>query len=275
MVSQVYINTVTLTDATEFNRYDDAAYAALTSVAGTNTITATGPANLTSTAGRLVRFIPAATNTGASTINITPSGGAALGAKNIFSNGAACAGGELVINVPTQIMYDGTQYNILGGRGNGITLGTPVASTSGTAVDFTGIPANVKRITISFKGVSTNGTARVVIQIGDSGGIETSGYLSIGADVITPTALAETAHFGFGFANGSAATVRHGTATLTLENSTNNTWTCVGSLGHSDTAQIVMVAGSKSTSGVLDRVRITTGSGTDTFDAGEINIAYE
>jgi hypothetical protein len=85
----------------------------LTGVAGTNTITATGPAQMASyVAGQRFHFIPAATNTGAATLNITPSGGAALGAKNIFSRGAALTDRELVINVPAVVVYDGTQFNM-------------------------------------------------------------------------------------------------------------------------------------------------------------------
>lgn len=88
---------------------------ALTGVAGTNTITAGGAAQIAAYAtNQIFTFIPAATNTGATTMNITPSGGAALGAKNVFANGAACVGGELVISVPAWIHYDGTQFNILG-----------------------------------------------------------------------------------------------------------------------------------------------------------------
>lgn len=87
---------------------------ALTGVAGTNTITATGAASIAAYAtNQIFTLIPAATNTGAITLNITPSGGAALGAKNVFNKGAACSGGELVIAVPILVLYDGTQFNIV------------------------------------------------------------------------------------------------------------------------------------------------------------------
>ena len=89
-------------------------YELLTSVAGTNTITAAlaqSPAAYT--AGDRFILIPANTNTGATTLNVTPSGGSALGAKNIFSFGAACVGGELIASVPVEVVYDGTQFNII------------------------------------------------------------------------------------------------------------------------------------------------------------------
>ena len=115
MPTTVFTDGVTLSAAAWANDIDSTAYAVLTGVAGTNTITATGPANYAYAAARTpLYFTPAATNTGATTINITPSGGSTLGAKDIFSNGAACVGGELVISVPTQVIYDGTQFNIVG-----------------------------------------------------------------------------------------------------------------------------------------------------------------
>src|SRR5712671_5057873 len=108
MSSTVFVNAVTLTAAQWFQDVDNVAYQYLSGVAGTNTITATGPAGLGAyAAGLKFRFIPAATNTAATTINIT--GTAALGARNIFKNGAALSAGDLVIGVPVEIADDGTR----------------------------------------------------------------------------------------------------------------------------------------------------------------------
>lgn len=85
----------------------------LSSVAGTNTITAAAGAAYTYSTTGLVTFIPANTNTGATTLNITPSGASALGAKNIFWDGAACVGGELRASVPVMLYYDGTQFHVV------------------------------------------------------------------------------------------------------------------------------------------------------------------
>ena len=118
MATTSFTNLITLTDASWFNDADKAAYGYLTGVAGTNTITATGPASLSAyAAGNKFHFVPAATNTGATTINITQSGASALGAKNVFFNGAACVGGEIKIGVPCMIIYDGTQFQISGSDG--------------------------------------------------------------------------------------------------------------------------------------------------------------
>lgn len=162
-----------------------------------------------------------------------------------------------------------------------VTLGTPVATTSGTAIDFTGIPASAKEITINFSGVSTNGTSRFIVQIGDSGGIETSGYLG-GIFYLEDSAQAEVNYSGFSGDSFSFSSAYHanrtvnGSVTLKLMNSSANTWTCVGWLFADDTTSDYAngTVGTKSTSAVLDRVRITTAAG-DTFDTGEINISYK
>lgn len=159
--------------------------------------------------------------------------------------------------------------------GGSITLGTPVASTSGTSIDFTSIPAGTKRITINFAGVSTNGTSALMVQIGDSGGVETSGYTGHCSNQGGGSVLTMSGGFTC-YTPVVAANTHHGTMVLTLENSSARTWCESAVLGSSSgTNPIAMSAGSKSLSAELDRVRITTVGGTDTFDAGEINITYE
>jgi hypothetical protein len=156
----------------------------------------------------------------------------------------------------------------------GITLGTPQASTSGTSIDFTGIPSTAKRVTINFKAVSTNGASIIIIQIGDAGGIEATGYLSTGTSVTGATSVQQTT--GFGTAGTAAAGhVYHGSIILSLQNTAAFSWCCASMLARSDTGETALGGGSKSLSASLDRVRITTVSGTPTFDAGEINISYE
>ena len=157
-----------------------------------------------------------------------------------------------------------------------IVQGTAVASTSGTSIDFTGIPSWVKRVTVMFNGVSTNGASQVRLRIGPSGGVETSGYLGT-----SETALAtgqNTQNFTAGFDlydGGSASAVRNGTITFSLLNSSTNTWCVSASIGQSNEARMILLGGVKSLAGALSIVSITTVNGTDTFDAGSINIMYE
>jgi len=146
-----------------------------------------------------------------------------------------------------------------------ISSGTAVSSTSGTSIDFTGIPSWVKRVTVMFDGLSTDGGSSIQIQIGDSGGIETTGYVSGNAYGGLTT--------GFVLAiNPSASYLQIGTMVFT--NLSGNIWVQNGSSLVTAVA-IQPAAGSKTLSATLDRVRITTVNGTDNFDAGTINILYE
>jgi hypothetical protein len=152
-----------------------------------------------------------------------------------------------------------------------ITSGTAVASTSGTSIDFTSIPSWVKRVTVLFKGVSTNGSSNVQIQIG-AGSVTTSGYLGSFANTSSTVA---TTNFttGFGISIADAASVRHGVITIASLGS--NSWACGMIISRSDAAAGGNGGGSITLGGTLDRVRITTVNGTDAFDAGTINILYE
>jgi hypothetical protein len=152
-----------------------------------------------------------------------------------------------------------------------ITSGTVQASTSGTSIDFTGVPSWVKRVTVMFNGVSTNGSSALLIQLG-AGSVTTTGYTSIGTGFSGTIATTDyTTGFGTEDA-GNASFTLSGTFTISLLS--NNIFTGNGIFRRS-TAGGALGAGLVSLSGTLDRVRITTVNGTDTFDAGSINILYE
>ena len=158
-----------------------------------------------------------------------------------------------------------------------ITSGTAVASTSGTSIDFTSIPSWVKRITVMVNGVSTNGSSITQVQLGTSGGIQTSGYSgSVGYIQNANASGASLLSAGFLFSSLAGATVVFsGSITLSLLNAASGIWVCSGVISRSDAAVPSMLGGVKTLSGTLDRVRITTVNGSDTFDAGSINILYE
>jgi len=162
-------------------------------------------------------------------------------------------------------------------QGGAITSGTAVASTSGTSIDFTSIPSWVKRITLMFQGVSTSGTSTIQIQLGTGAGptYTTSGYLGNSQAILSANAaIGENNGAGFRLvANIAATSVQHGQ--IIISNISGNNWTEFGILGQSDTARINWSGGSVPLAAVLTAVRITTVNGTDTFDAGSINILYE
>ena len=159
----------------------------------------------------------------------------------------------------------------------GFTLGTPVASTSGTSITFTSIPAGTKQIIIMLNEVSTNGSDPLQIRIGDSGGIETTGYeafaCSMGGSNTTQIGSTTSGYQIESALPAVSGYTRSGNIVINLENSSNNTWVLSGNIKGSG-PYVSVSAGRKSLSAVLDRVSVTTGGGPNTFSAGEINIAY-
>jgi hypothetical protein len=175
----------------------------------------------------------------------------------------SASGGSVEINPPatassfTATMPAGTGNVVVAGINSAIVSGTSQASTSGTSIDFTGIPSWVKRITVMFNGVSTSGTSSIQLQIGTSSGVVSTGYLS---------------HSGF--IHGLASDVLYGPFVITTTGS--NVWNASGSFFRdASTDYSIISTGTITLGGILDRVRITTVNGTDTFDAGSINILYE
>ena len=154
---------------------------------------------------------------------------------------------------------------------SGFTLGTPVATTSGTEVNFTGIPATVRQIILTFNGVSNDGgTYR--IRIGDSGGLETTGYVSASALLRNANNVSvNDSTTGYTFSLFGAGDELRGSVTLTCQSTSANTWVASGVVGLTDLI-LTTVTGTKSLSGTLDRVSFQCTGGN--FDAGSINIAY-
>jgi hypothetical protein len=148
----------------------------------------------------------------------------------------------------------------------------PFPSSSGPAtVDFTSIPSWVKRITVMFSGVSTNGSSNVQVQLG-SGSFTTSGYVSLSANVQGGGTGTVSSTTGFIIYAATSSDSRNGQIVFT--NISSNIWAASHAMANGTTA-IITGAGNVTLSGTLDRVRVTTVNGTDLFDAGSINILYE
>lgn len=157
-----------------------------------------------------------------------------------------------------------------------LTLGTAQATTSGTSKDFTGIPSWVKRITVMFSKVSTNGGSFPLVQIGDSGGIETTAYDSTSTHATSGVGSTNSTAGFIIDQVGDAGVVISGSMTICLQDDATNTWVASGCFGGSGAyTQTAFMGGAKSLSATLDRIRLTTVNGTDTFDAGSVNIMYE
>ena len=179
--------------------------------------------------------------------------------------GTAAAG-----NIEYSGQFYGTDSNAARAQLQRITLGTAVASTSGTSIDFTGIPSWVKRITVMLSGVSTSGTSLVIVQLGTGGVATTSGYTG----GVSQSATYSNLTTGLGTnGNNGAADVRNGM--VTIANISGNNWLSTSVIFLATTAFGGFGSGTIALAGVLNLVRITTVNGTDTFDAGSINILYE
>lgn len=364
MTTTTFVDNSTVVPAAWLNDVDTAAYKTLSSVSGTNTITATGPANATLAAGLAFEFIAAGANTGAVTLNVTPSGGAALGAKSITKFGTtALVTGDIVSGGAYRVIYDGTRFVLLNpgivpaantsglaasgavtasgltmstarmlgrttaGAGapeeltaanvaafisaasdaaqGAVELATTAETQTGTdtaravtpagmqasklismgqttastgVVQFSSIPSWVKRITIQVDAVSPSTTALIYVQIGDSGGLESSGYASTTFGGFTGSSVsAETRSDGFflNITGADAATNAYGgTMVLTLMDAASFKWIANGTFRTgAGTASGYSVAGYKNLTAALDRVALVTSAGT--FDAGSVNVIYE
>ena len=150
-------------------------------------------------------------------------------------------------------------------------LMTAQNSTSGTSIDFTGIPSWAKKITVMFSGVSTIGTSHKLIQLG-SGSVQTTGYSACGGYLIGTVGATSS---DVGFLIWTVAPSGSSFGQLTFSHMGSNLWVCSGSLYANDAQYLLFTSGAIPLSGVLDRLRITTVNGTDTFDAGQINVLYE
>ena len=157
-----------------------------------------------------------------------------------------------------------------------MNLSTTVATTSGTAIDFTSIPSWVKRITINLNGVSTNSTSALIAQTG-SGSFDTSGYTSFAVIINASNSVANLTNTnGHLLDMTRLAGTDTATGSIVLNQIATNVWASSGITYRTNAvAANYIITGNRSTSSTLDRVRITTVGGTDTFDAGSVNILME
>ena len=184
---------------------------------------------------------------------------------------AATASGT--ITVPA-----GTGTVAVNGLSSNIVSGTAVTA-SGTTIPFTGIPSWAKRITVMLNAVSTSGTSNVLIQLGTSGGFTTSGYNGAAqyGSSATGAVFSTNAAGIYIMINNSATSALSSSFNITLLDSATNTWSCAGTMGDSAGGKVYVIyfGWSVALSGALTQLRFNTVNGTDTFDAGKVNILYE
>lgn len=172
-------------------------------------------------------------------------------------------------------LIQGYGGNSLADKATQIIPGAPNTTTGGTAINYTGIPSWARKITVEFAEVSLSGTAHILVQIGDSGGLETTGYVSSSGVVIDAAATAtDSSTAGFIIRSANAANVFSGHMIITKISDSANTW-IASHFGKSSTTRVTVGGGSKALTDTLDRLTITT-TGADTFDGSPIfNIKVE
>lgn len=232
-------------------------------ITGTTTITSFGS---TATAGVKVfgRFTDALTLTHNATSLILPGSANITTAANDRFIAISLGNGNWIV----------ANYEKSLGKASYIETAT-VATTSGSSIDFTGIPSNARRIVGVFSGVSSTGTDNLLVRIGDSGGFENTGY-NCSASWFTTSAVSSavrTSDFNFASLNViTAAGLFNGFFELNLVDSATNTWSFLGKININGDSSNGVGNGDKSLSGTLDRVQLLLGS--NSFDAGKIKLSY-
>jgi hypothetical protein len=182
------------------------------------------------------------------------------------TSGAITVSAPLVAGTNTLTLQAATATNSVN------TLATAVASTSGTSIDFTGLPAWVKRLTVMFNGVSVS-TSQFLIQLGTSGGVTATGYNGGSTRFASTTLASATITTGAYYVNNTATTYSGATV---FTNITGNSWTWMGQLGTPSASEyLTITSGGVTLGSALTSVRITIVGGVATFTAGSVNILYE
>ena len=194
------------------------------------------------------------------------------------TSGAITLAAPAVAGTNTITLPAGTGNLVVNGVNSSIVSGTAVASTSGTSIDFTSIPSWVKRVTVMFNAVSLSGNSTIRIQLGTgSTTYTTSGYVTFGVTFSTSGlgGATDTGGFPIGQNHTAGGVTTYGGSCI-ITNVTGNIWSYMAVMGGSSTTNGGQLGGGSVPLGAaLTAVRITTVNGTDTFDAGSINILYE
>ena len=155
-----------------------------------------------------------------------------------------------------------------------ITSVDEIATTSGTAIEATGLSADVKRIVLHLRGVSTNEATPIIIQLGTSGGYVTSGYVARSTLLRNTPQIGIASHTSAFDISNAVNSDRIGIAVFERSATDTHIWTLSGYITEATSPQAFILSGYISLGAALDRIRLTSGSGTATFDGGALGISY-
>jgi len=240
--------------------------------------TTSGQVTLTvpAVAGSGTLTLPTTTDTVATLTSntfVTPTLTSPIVSGNLTLNGSSS--GTIAVAAPatasgTVTFPAGTGTIAVQGVSTNLVQSTAQATTSGTSFLFPGIPSWAKRITVVFNGTNTSATNSFLVQIG-SGSVTTTGYVS-SSNFAGATTAGPNSTSGF-IINRNGATAVSGI--MTIYNVSGNIYVSSNACGFGGTGYAMVGGGTVTLSGALDRVNITSTTGTDTFNAGSINIVWE
>lgn len=235
-----------------------------------STLILPGGVNITTAAGDCAIFRPIG----------SPASGWALVALQRASGLAAQSGANSDItslgalaSVPTVVT---TAINTATADKVKFAASVTVATTSGISHDFNSIATWAQRITVVFDLVSTNGSDQVAIQLGTAASFSTTGYQGSSAYIGPSLGSSLASNIGTGgFAINLTGSSSTRTGKITIDRVAGNVWQCSGMIGDTSSGNLIFVAGRKSLSDVLTRIRLTTVSGIDVFDGGQVTVTVE
>jgi len=231
----------------------------LTSVSGTNVITATAPVGMTAYAtGQRFTFIAAGANTGATTLNLN-----SIGAKAITKNGTIpLVASDIASGQAIEVVYDGTQFQLIN-----VSALTGVSSFSAGSTGLTPSTATTGAITLAGTlAIANGGTNNSSLAVTAGGTLYTDGskVVNVGAgtsgQVLTSAGASAPTWTSF---SGTLSNIQYfttvGTATYTPTSGT--TFVIVEVVGGGGGGAFNSVAGGGGTSSFGALVSCTGGGG--------------
>jgi hypothetical protein len=182
--------------------------------------------------------------------------------------------GTARVTVPASGAVDVVGPLAIDGKNVGIQQGTEQATTSGTQIDFTSIPAGVRRVSFLLNAVSAAGAAKSLrLRIGPSGGVETSGYLAGAQGGATGSAITDAFEITLG-ADWADSGTGSASGFVTLQRNTGSGWFLTSMLHNPNIPRLGFGAGRKVITGDLSRARFYWADNT-AFDGGAITPTWE
>ena len=183
---------------------------------------------------------------------------------------------ELATTAELQTGTDTTRAVTVQALRQGFSQGhTLEATTSGTSFTKTGIPSWATQVIVTFANCGLNGTNNLQIQLGDSGGIETTGYNSASCKMTGGGYLGLDSTDAFSttaFHITTASLNINGSITFTLHDSATNHWASQGCYSGS-ASNTFICSGQKALSSALTQIKLLPTS-SNTFDSGSWSVSY-